>query len=230
MQLARKPSARYFGVAVRMTLALGVTLALGATVALAAPHVDQDLGGVSSRKDLASGVVPIGAADVQFYLKVMRASLPRYGHPSAQDTADIAQAKRLRDRQMSSMQNAKSPGDIFIPSPEEQAMIERGARLGGGHQPAFEGLPEVLAMDAGMPREQWELLAQHVEDAAEIKREVMFGSGVDSPTGADTPEKAAHRAKFAARLQQEHAVASADAAEIRQMHGRAVEFESQRQQ
>ena len=128
-----------------------------------------DLPGITSDKDLASGVVPLKPADVQFYIKIMRATLDRYQHPTPQDAADIAEVKRLHQLQtlgqskmaedMKAGNMQKAMNDMFHPTPEQQATLDRGEALLGD-------APQMLAKDAGMPGRQWSALYQVVEHAA----------------------------------------------------------------
>jgi len=226
----------------RVGACIGLTFAFGAAIAAAGSSAvpTKDLEGYTSSKDFASGVVPISAADVQFYLKTMQGALGRYQHPSVQDVADLAESKRYEARMLQIQQRlADDPGNPKLqqeyakafedPSPAEAAMRERGDRLRGGRVPSFEGLPELLVMEAGMPADQWERLAQAVEDAAGIERESKWGSGSDEdPTGPDTPEKKAHRALFQKAMAASRSIAAPQAAEIRRLHEQTARYESDR--
>jgi hypothetical protein len=154
---------------------------------------------------LQSGVVPLKPPDVGFYMKIMQAALDRYQHPTAKDLADIAEAKRLRQLQLigqakmtedfkaGNMQ--KGAEDMFHPTPEQSATMDRAAALTGG-------VPEMLAMDAGMPSGQWDELQRRVEYAAGIDNRSGYGSGDSGQAPALTPEQ---KARVSALLRTEAA-------------------------
>jgi hypothetical protein len=220
---------------------IGVAFACTAAIASAAAGgpPTKDLAGLTSNKDLGSGVVPITDADTQFYLKVMRASLDRYQHPSAQDTADLAEQKRYLARiQQLQERLAKDPSSPSVqadyakvlqdPSPAESAARERATHLRGGNVPSYEGVPEVLAIELGMPSYQWEHLAQAVEDAAGTEHEGKWGSGDADPTGPVTPELQARRALVAKARAASRSIVAPQAAEVHRLHEQVARYESER--
>jgi hypothetical protein len=142
-----------------------------------------DLPGITSWKDLESGLVALKPADVQFYVRTMRAAVDRYQHATAKDLADIAEAKRLRKLQMIGQTKMtedmkagnwqKAGEDLFKPTPEQSATLDRADALIGNVQ-------GMLAKDAGMPVDQWDELQKTVEYAAGLDQ-TGFGSGDDGP-------------------------------------------------
>jgi len=194
-----------------------------------------DLPGITSQKDLASGVVPLKPADVQFYIKNMQATLDRYQHPTPQDLADIAEAKRLRqlqvlaqtkmaeDMKAGNMQKAMNE-DMFHPTPEQQATLDRGNAL------TYNGLAQMLAKDTGMPGGQWDMLSQVVEYAAGVDATTGYGSGDDGPGSKPTTEQlayAANRRRVAAANQ---ALVAHDAPAIKRLHSLVMQAAADRAQ
>jgi hypothetical protein len=150
-----------------------------------------DLPGIISSKDLESGVAALKAADVEFYVTVMRATLERYQHPSAKDLADMAEAKRLTQRQMAAQakvaedmkagNSQKAMADMFQPTPEEAAALDRGNALARG------GVADLVAGEAGMPLNQWDKLSNVVQHAAGLDGDTGSGSGDAGQTSTLTP-------------------------------------------
>ena len=183
-----------------------------------------DLPGITSDKDLSSGVVPLKPADVQFYIKIMRATLDRYQHPTPQDLADITEAKRLHqlqtlgqskmaeDMKAGNMQTAMN--DMFHPTPEQQATLDRDEALSGN-------APQMLAKDAGMPGGQWSALYQVVEHAAgvdAVDAPTNYGYGDDSPGGKPSAEQLAFAANRRRTSAANQGLVAPDAPEIKRLH------------
>jgi hypothetical protein len=155
--------------------------------------------GLTSEKELDSGLVALKPTDVQFYLKTKQATLDRYQHPTPKDRADIAEAKRLdqaqgiaqakmvADMQAGNMQ--KAAADALRLTPEQQATSDRGHDLA-----SYDGVSKILAKEAGMPGGQWLSLSNVVEYAARLD-DTRYGSGGDdSGVGKSTPEQLAYAA------------------------------------
>jgi hypothetical protein len=171
-----------------------------------------DLPGITSEKDLHSELVPLTPADVQFYMKNIKATLDRLQHPTPQDLADLAEAKRLRQLQMAgqtkmaedmkagNMQKAMNE-DMFRPTPEQQATLERTSVD-----------PGMLAKDAGMPDGQWRELSEAVEYAAGDLR--PGGDGDDGPVAKLTAEQLAKGTKIKQIRAANQALVAPDVPEI----------------
>lgn len=191
--LRRSPRARLLTAAV-----LAWALSPAAVIAAAGHEPPADLAGIISTKDLKSGVVPLTAADLQFYLKNLQASVARYQHPTAKDLADIAEAKRLQaveiadqqkmaqDMKAGNTQEAMTE-DMFHPTPEQSAAMDRGNAFKYGRT------AEMLARDAGMGGDQWGRLSEVVERAAGLDAGTGYGSADDSPTPKPTAAQLAQQ-------------------------------------
>jgi hypothetical protein len=197
------------------------------------------LPGIISSKDLYSGVVALKPADVDLYIKIMRAALDRYQHPTAQDLNDLAENQRLlhlqalgtakmaEDMKAGNMQKAMS--EVFQPTPEQQAVMDRSSDL-------ESNIPAMLARQAGTPRNQWDNLTKAVEDAAGLNDEynnIKWGSADDSmpqPSAeqlAKVQKEVADRKRVSAANRQ---IVTPNAAEIKKMHELMLPIAMQRGQ
>jgi hypothetical protein len=211
---------------------LFAALVFGAPVAVAAPPAD--LPGIISSNDIASGIVPLGAAAVQFYLTTMRAAIARAEHPTAADTADIAESTRLRALELAGMLKAsevmktsdlqKAMGYYFQPTPQQTAVMERGTALKAGQADG------IIAAAAGMPSRQWDPLRAKVEDAAGINDGEQWGNGGDSPTGPASAAGLERAAKVRQTSAANRALVASNAAEIKRLHEAYVKITTERAQ
>jgi hypothetical protein len=212
---------------------IGGALLWGAFSAFATPQPRTDLPGVTSNSDFHNGA-PLQPADVQFYLRIQRATLDRYQHPTAQDAADIAENKRLRQAMMDAQvkvaadaQAGKSyqamQADMFTPTPAQQAVMDRAEALLSGH------VADLLAANAGMPENQWDSLSTAVETAAGLHDGDRFGSGDDSPTTL-TPEQRERAAKIIQRRADNRKLVAPDAPEIKKLAGETAQLIAARAQ
>jgi hypothetical protein len=154
--------------------------ALGIVDAVSAPP-HPDLPGIISSADLESGVVALKAADVQIYVRIMRTTLDRYQHPTAKDLADMAEAKRLMQRQMAAQvkvaedmkagNSQKAMADMNQLTAAESAALDRGNALSRG------GVAALVAGEAGLPQDQWDKLSMVVQRAAGLDGDTGSGSG-----------------------------------------------------
>ncbi len=177
-------------------LALLLSCAVGfAAVKKPAP----DRPGNTSAKDLESGEVPLSSADLQFYLTIMRASVSRYEHPTAQDLADVAEDKRLKAIEMADSQKMAQDlragntqkairVDPFHATPAQDAIMRRGDDLLERH------IPSILAGKAGMSRFQWDELSRAIDET--INGPAGAGSGDEGPP----PKLSAAASARAARI------------------------------
>ncbi len=214
----------------RATLLTGVILAFLLPCAVGYGAVHKPIGdrpGNTSAKDLESGEVPLSPADLQFYLSIMRASVARYEHPTAQDTADLAEDKRLTAIEMADSQKMvqdlkagnkqKAYGvDIFRPTPVQQAAMRRGDDLLHGN------IPRVLAGNAGMGYDQWEKLGRTIDEV--VNGPAGYGSGDEGPA----PKLSAAQSASAARVMRARAanrkLVMPSATEIKRLQARLAEF------
>lgn len=163
-----------------------------------------DLPGITPTRELVSGMTPLTLADVQFYIKIMRATVARYRHPTTQDRADLAAVARIRkikqanakfieademkmeaymqagNRQQGMAYDEKLSKEAFHPTPAQHAALHY-------YRTVLANIDLVTVKDAHMPRRQWYPLANLVEGAAKVGvPNGEFGSGGDSykpPTG-----------------------------------------------
>lgn len=223
-----------------LAYALGGALVCVEGAFAANQNPQQDLPNVTSGKDLHSGLVPLKPADVDFYMKIMRAALDRYQHPPAQDLKDLAENQRLLHLQalgtaqmvadMKAGNNQKAMGDVFQPTPDQKAVMDRSSEL-------QMRLAAMLAKEAGMPREQWDNLTKAVEDASGLNDDynsIQWGSGDTDSTfkpSADQLAKiqqaTADRKRVAAANRQ---LVAPNAAEIKKIHDLIQPIATQRAQ
>lgn len=142
-----------------------------------------DLPGISSTRDFASGLTPLTLADVQFYIKIMQATVARYQHPTAQDRTDlaaVAQISKIKqannkivmadmtkavgymqagNRQKGMEYYTKASTDAFHPTPAQHAALHY-------YRTVLQNIELLTVDDAHMPRRQWFPLASGVAFAA----------------------------------------------------------------
>ena len=211
---------------VRATRLVGILLALLLPCAVSYGAVQKPIGnrpGNTSAKDLESGEVPLSPADLQFYLSIMRASVSRYEHPNTQDTADLAEDKRLSAIRMADQEkylqdlragNTKKAFDVdlFRPTPAQEAAMRRGDDLRGGN------MPSILAGNAGMGRDQWDNLSRAIDEV--VKGPAGYGSGDEGPA----PKVSAAQLAGAERINRARAanrkLVMPSAAEIKRLQAR----------
>jgi hypothetical protein len=167
-----------------------------AWLAAAADHPPlADLPGIISSADLESGVVPLKAADLEFYMKIQRATLERYQHPPASDLTDMAEAKRLIQRQLAAQlkvvadmkagNTQAAAADMDKLTPAEAATLGRGTALSHGR------VDELVAAEAGMPVNQWDKLSSEVQRAAGLDGNTGYGSAGTGMSSKLTPDQQA---------------------------------------
>jgi len=194
--------------------------------AVASAQPQSDLAGITSNKDFHNGA-ELQPADVQFYLRIMRAAVARYQHPTAQDVADIAETKRLRQLLTSAQakiaadsQTGKSyqviQADAFVPTSAQTVVMNRGTDLLSGNA------AEILASNEGMPGYQWDTLRQTVETAAGLHDGDRFGSG-EGPTIL-TPEQRERAARIIKVRADNRQLVAKDAAEIKRLNEQTAQL------
>jgi hypothetical protein len=223
-----------------LAYALGAAVLCVEAASAANQYPQQDLPSVTSGKDLHSGLVPLKPADVDFYMKIMRASLDRYQHPPAQDVKDLAENQRLLHLQalgtakmtadMKAGNTQKAMSEVFQPTPDQKALMARSEEL-------QMRLPAMLAQEAGMPRAQWDDLTKAVEDASGLNDEynsTQWGSGDTDSTFKPSAEQlakiqqaTADRKRVAAANRQ---LVAPNAAEIKKIHELIQPIATQRMQ
>lgn len=212
---------------------IGGALQSAAFPSIAGPTPRTDLPGVTSNSEFHNGA-ELQPADVQFYLRIARAAVDRYQHPSTQDVADIAETKRLRQTMMDAqvkvgkdaqagMSYQAMQADMFVPTPAQQAVMNRGDALLSGH------VAEMLAASAGMPESQWDSLQTAVERAAGLHDDERFGSG-DEATAALTAEQRERAARIIKVRADDRKLVAPDAPEINQLAAQAARLISARAQ
>lgn len=199
---------------------IGSTVLAAAFPLLASPQPPTDLPGFTSTKDFRNGAA-LQPADVQFYLRIARATADRYQHPTTQDATDIAETKRLRQTMMDAQAKLAADAqagrsyqamqaDMFVATPAQQAVMNRGDALLSGR------VADMLAANAGMPESQWDALHTAVETAAGLHDEDRFGSGEDG-SATLTPEQRERAAKIIKRLADNRKLVALDAPEIKRL-------------
>jgi hypothetical protein len=179
-----------------------------------------DRPGNTSAKDLESGQVPLKPADLQFYLTIMRASVARYEHPTAQDLADLAEDKRLTAIEMADSQkmilDLKAGNkeraiheDVFKPTPQQSAVMRRGDDLRDGH------IPRTLAGNAGMGSDQWDKLRRTIDET--IDGPQGYGSADEGAAPKLSAAASARAAKITRALAANRALIWPSAAEIKRL-------------
>jgi hypothetical protein len=165
------------------SVVVGIAILASNDAAPANKYPQQDLPGIiSSRED--HGLVPLKSVDVDFYMKVMRAAFDRCQHPTAQDLSDLAENQKLLHLQalgtakmtedLKAGDTQKAIKEVFNPTPDQKAIMDRSDDL--------RSVPEMLARQAAMPRQQWSDLATAVESAAGLNGEYSppgWGNGDD---------------------------------------------------
>ena len=199
-------------------------------VGVAAGHKPPaDMPGITSSRDLASGLVPLKPADLQFYIKILRTTVARYEHPTAKDLADIAEAKRLRAVEMTDQQNmardlkagntSKAMNeDMFQPTPEQAAALERGNAF------TYGSAAEIFAEDAGMRGGQWLGLSEVVERAARLNAAAGYGSADDSPTPKPTAAALARAAAWRRTAAADETLVAPSVVEIKRLKTRLTQL------
>jgi len=194
-----------------------------------------DLPGITSTRELVSGMTPLTPADVQFYIKIMRATVARYRHPTAQDRADLAAVARISKikqanakiveademkmeayMQAGNMQKGmaydeKVSREAFHPTPTQHAALHY-------YRTVLANVTLVMVKDAHMPRRQWFPLASDVEFAAKVGvGNGEFGSGGGNEPKL-TPAQLAHARILRGVNTANQKLVAPYAAQIRSLH------------
>lgn len=160
-----------------------------------------DLPGITPTRELVSGLTPLTLADVQFYIKIMRATVARYRLPTAQDRADlaaVAQISKIKqanakiveademkmgaymqagNRQKGMAYGEKANREAFHPTPAQHAALHY-------YRTVLANITLLMVKNAHMPRRQWFPLASDVEGAARVG----VGKGEYGSGGGEAPQ------------------------------------------
>ena len=182
-------------------------LVIAGTATSSPPHRSQtqEMPGLTTSNELYSHVVPLTAADVEFYLSILAAAADRAQHPTPVDLSDIAEAKR----QYTLMHLAIEGKATFNPTAAETSSAIRGNAL------MSTEILEWLASQAGMPKRQWRPLQQTVEDAAGLNDGAIYGASDDTPAPAPSLEQRAYVQKAAAVRAANRALVAPNASRVR---------------